>query len=312
MEEDTCEYCGRIFATSKGLSNHLRGDSPCRRGVVGDGCCDDGGRWSCDNCGRCFESYMGRTQHYNASSQCAPWNRRGALTSPAGRMTHTPRSAPVDDDFTMDDDDDGPLDVESNTSSSDTDGEDLTRYVEALCEAGTYDANFVSCHLNRARHEGMTEQVLESCKFLRATETGEGCSRRQVEALLAHAHSLGGRGDLLPKGYKKLWDCVEKVCLWCPSVCMVMVGVCVLCVCGCVWRMCGATTPSFPMRRRACYMWCCTNCFIGISLRRQMLVSHARVLPALDDAIKCLQTTHNTRHCYSMYVLPNLMLHLKN
>ena len=222
MEEDTCEYCGRIFATSKGLSNHLRGDSPCRRGVVGDGGVDDGGRWSCDKCGRCFESYMGRTQHYNASSQCAPWNRRGALTSPAGRMTHTPRSAPVDDDFTMDDDDDGPLDVESNTSSSDTDGEDLTRYVEALCEAGTYDANFVSCHLNRARHEGMTEQVLESCKFLRATETGEGCSRRQVEALLAHAHSLGGRGDLLPKGYKKLWNCVEKVCLWCPSVCMVI------------------------------------------------------------------------------------------
>ena len=86
----------------------------------------------------------------------------------------------------------------------------------------------------------MTEQVLESCKFLRATETGEGCSRRQVEALLAHAHSLGGRGDLLPKGYKKLWNCVEKVCLWCPSVCVVMVGVCVLCLwfcyVGCVVR----------------------------------------------------------------------------
>ena len=186
-------------------------------------------------------------------------------------MTHTPRSAPVDDDFTMDDDDDGPLDVESNTSSSDTDGEDLTRYVEALCEAGTYDANFVSCHLNRARHEGMTEQVLESCKFLRATETGEGCSRRQVEALLAHAHSLGGRGDLLPKGYKKLWNCVEKVCLWCPSVCMVMGGVCVLCVCGCVWRklfyghFIAASNAGEPC-----------SCLTSLGRRDQMLTNNAQ------------------------------------
>jgi hypothetical protein len=103
---------------------------------------------------------------------------------------------------------------DSEDFSSDGEDEDLAQYVDALCEAGTYDPQFVSRHVDRGVGNGMSESVLVACQFLRATETGEGCSRRQVEGLLAFARTLGVRGEMLPRGYKQLWDCVEKVCTY--------------------------------------------------------------------------------------------------
>ena len=100
------------------------------------------------------------------------------------------------------------------SSSSDGEGEDLAQYVDALCEAGTYDPQFVSRHVDRGGGNEMSESALVACRLLRATETGEGCSRRQVEGLLAFARTLGVRGEMLPRGYKQLWDCVEKVCTY--------------------------------------------------------------------------------------------------
>ena len=40
---------------------------------------------------------------------------------------------------------------------------------------------------------------------------GQGCSRRQTQALLTYARTLGHRGERLPKKVAALWNVVEKV-----------------------------------------------------------------------------------------------------
>jgi len=112
---------------------------------------------------------------------------------------------------------DPPLDAASDTSTTydgssdegDTADEGVTvlDYHQALADAGTLDPLFMVRLTRPDKHVTPEERAV--LRFLRATETGAGCSRRQVEALLHHARSLGGDGILLPKGYQKLWNCVE-------------------------------------------------------------------------------------------------------
>ena len=164
--------------------------------------------------------YGARAQHHRHVPNCAPWNDGAfAAAQPLGQW-------PFDTQEQSSDDGCGAQDIEINDASDINDAseindasvdveindEDLAQYVDALCEAGTYDPKFVSRHVDRGVRNDMSESVLVACRFLRATETGEGCSRRQVEGWLAFARTLGVRGKMLPRGYKQLWDCVEKVC----------------------------------------------------------------------------------------------------
>jgi hypothetical protein len=99
-------------------------------------------------------------------------------------------------------------DVSSDVSSDDVhDRETVLEHQQALADAGTLDAAFLVRLAAPAKHVTTEERAV--IRFLRATETGAWCSRRQVEALLHHARSLGGEGLLLPKSYQKLWNCVE-------------------------------------------------------------------------------------------------------
>ena len=40
---------------------------------------------------------------------------------------------------------------------------------------------------------------------------GQGCSRRQSQALLTYARTLGPEGEDLPTQYYQLWDAVAEV-----------------------------------------------------------------------------------------------------
>ena len=80
-------------------------------------------------------------------------------------------------------------------------------YENVLAAQATLDPAFMTRHQQPRRHLTRTER--EVIRFLRATETGGGCSRRQVEALLHHARSLGGEGALLLTTYAKLWSTVD-------------------------------------------------------------------------------------------------------
>ena len=83
----------------------------------------------------------------------------------------------------------------------------VLEHQQALADAGTLDSAFLVRLTAPDKHVTTEERAV--LRFLRATETGAGCSRRQVEALLHHARSLGGEGLLLPKGCQKLWDAVD-------------------------------------------------------------------------------------------------------
>jgi hypothetical protein len=76
-----------------------------------------------------------------------------------------------------------------------------------LDQQGTLDSAFVVRH--RAPRRSMSQEERAVMRFLRATETGGGCSRRQVGSLLRHARSLGPKGEMLPRGHNKLWQVVE-------------------------------------------------------------------------------------------------------
>jgi len=97
---------------------------------------------------------------------------------------------------------DGTSSVEGNTTLP-----TAVSYENVLAARGTLDPAFMTRHQTPERHLSHTELVI--IRFLRATETGGGCSRRQVEALLHFARSLGGDGALLPRSYKKLWSIVD-------------------------------------------------------------------------------------------------------
>ena len=66
---------------------------------------------------------------------------------------------------------------------------------QALADAGTLDSAFLLRLTAPQKRVTRDEQAV--LRFLRATETGAGRSRRQVGALLRHARSMGGEGSLL-------------------------------------------------------------------------------------------------------------------
>ena len=143
-------------------------------------------------------------------------------------------------------------------------------------------------NLDRARGEGIAGAVLESCRFSRATEASEDCSRRQVEALLAHARSLGGRGKMLPTGFKQLWVCVEKACVLC-GVSMRVCGMCGMCVaCVCVARV----VRAGPLR-------------VCVHLRERQrhlpsnIVSVSECPQTANGACMCMETSHRNVSCHT-------------
>ena len=243
MMEHTCGVCARSFPTKQGLANHLRGSSPCAGSSGGDVQMDDDVQHAvtCTKCGRTFPTQLGLRSH---SWQMCSRRVESCDNGADVRNTLEPRTpgAPLAHSTARDSDDLGfcssPLsphlrndednmegyypppedpDDEADCPDPYTSAEDLEVYVNALSAAGTYDPGFVSRHLERPACAPMTEGELESIRFLRATETGNGCSRRQVQALLAYARSLGGhcthctRAASLPTSYYNLWSGVEEV-----------------------------------------------------------------------------------------------------
>ena len=110
----------------------------------------------------------------------------------------------LDEDMFLNDDASG---EESSSVEGDITLPTAIGYENVLAAQGTLDSAFITRHLEPQRHLTRTERGV--LRFLRATETGGGCSRRQVEALLHHARSLGGDGALLPATYAKLWSTVD-------------------------------------------------------------------------------------------------------
>jgi len=101
---------------------------------------------------------------------------------------------------------------EDDDEGDDDEGDDDTRpsidaYMSQLDQEGTLDSAHIVRH--RAPRRSISQEERAVIRFLRATETGGGCSRRQVESLLQHARSLGPKGMLLPRGYNKLWQVVQ-------------------------------------------------------------------------------------------------------
>ena len=236
MMETTCGVCGRVFPTKKGLANHLRGASPCAGSSGGDVEMDDAVPGvTCTKCGRIFPTRKGLMAHsWQACDRPVQScdNGAGVPTNPDPGTPgdRFPQNAALDsydagfspsrlavppvlgeDDmegyYPPPEDSDGDLEY----PAADASGEDLEVYVNALSAAGTYDPAFVSRHLDRPACPPMTAGELESIRFLRATETGNGCSRRQVQALLGYARTLGGRANSLPTSYYNLWNGVEEV-----------------------------------------------------------------------------------------------------
>ena len=172
-----CNQCGKGFANAQALGSHARW-------------CKGPGHVArmCENCGMDLAAYCpkGRTNHDRVC--------RGTQATEAPPLDASSDTCVMDDGSSDDQD------------MSDQ-GVTVLEYHQALEDAGTLDPLFMVRLTRPDKHVTPEERAV--LRFLRATETGAGCSRRQVEALLHHARSLGGDGILLPKGYQKLWNCVE-------------------------------------------------------------------------------------------------------
>ena len=185
-------------------------------------------RYACNQCGKGFLNAQAQGSHSrwckgpgHVARMCGICGMDLASYSARGRNNHDrwckgtqPTDSSDEDGISSDSSDEDrdscameapPLD--EDTDSSDEDGTVL-EYHQALADAGTLDPLFLVRLTRPDKHLTIEERAV--LRFLRATETGAGCSRRQVEALLHHARSLGGEGVLLPKGYQKLWNCVER------------------------------------------------------------------------------------------------------
>ena len=177
MSRYACNQCGKVFVNAQALGSHARW-------------CKGPGHVAsmCTNCGMDLAAYgpKGRTNH-------GRWCR-------GTQATEAPPLDAASDTSMMDD---------GMSDDADTADEGVTvlEYHQALADAGTLDPLFLVRLTRPDKHVTPEERAV--LRFLRATETGAGCSRRQVEALLHHARSLGGDGVLLPKGYQTLWNCVE-------------------------------------------------------------------------------------------------------
>ena len=171
-----CALCGRLHDTQRGLVQHQRRHCTGAVPVL-----------TCAKCGVACDSRRSLAKH---QMHCR--NRAGH----EGATQHDHGDVGYDDEGV----DNGEVGrVDSRPS--------IDAYMSQLDQQGTLDSAFIVRH--RAPRRSISNEERAVIRFLRATETGGGCSRRQVESLLQHARTLGPKGMLLPRGYNKLWQIVE-------------------------------------------------------------------------------------------------------
>ena len=181
-----CAQCAKWYKTLRGLHHHQR---HCQSAAL-----------FCAVCGLEYKSRRAVAAHVR---QC-----RGSRGND-GAASHDDGNVEPDDEG----DDDG--NVVPDDEGDDNGGlgrvdvrPSIGAHMTVLDKQGSLDNEFVVRH--RAPRAALSEEERAVIRFLRATETGGGCSRRQVESLLQHARSLGPQGKLLPRGYNKLWKVVDE------------------------------------------------------------------------------------------------------
>jgi hypothetical protein len=86
----------------------------------------------------------------------------------------------------------------------------IAEHLERLGSAGTLDTKQLLRYAEWGELE-LSPTDEEVFRFLRSVEIGGGASDAASRASLDYAHSLGGRGLLLPKTVRTCWDKVRKV-----------------------------------------------------------------------------------------------------
>jgi hypothetical protein len=214
----TCGICGKEFMSRRACSVHttrIHGSSfstPVR--MDPSSLNESSPNYACPTCGRLFISRRGlanhrRDLHGRMHNGCAvtptspffnPLNPPPPPASPNAQQIEEPHNVDFEEDPYN-----GPEQIIAEAPPK----IDVTEYMHKLAERGTLDITFMLQYKRPDRR--LSAREIETCRFLRATETGAGCSRRQVMAHLQYARSLEGRGALLPPGYKQLWKCIDTV-----------------------------------------------------------------------------------------------------
>ena len=173
--EFPCALCGRLHDTRRGRAQHQRhckGAEPA---------------FACASCGVAFECKKSLANHQRLC-RGGTWNESATQNEPGDMLCDDEREGNGDG---------GPVDTRPSIGA----------YMALLDQQGTLDSAHIVRH--RAPRRSISQEERAVIRFLRATETGGGCSRRQVESLLQHARSLGPKGEMLPRGYNKLWQIVD-------------------------------------------------------------------------------------------------------
>jgi hypothetical protein len=109
--------------------------------------------------------------------------------------------------------DDGELELVVHDDEERAGNEDqptVEDHMSTLDRRGTLDTTFMLQYLGWGRLT-LNDQEREACLFLRSIEMGGGASTASSRATLDYVHSLGGRGDILPKTVRTCWKLVEDV-----------------------------------------------------------------------------------------------------
>ena len=173
--EFPCALCGRLHDTRRGRAQHQRhckGAEPA---------------FACASCGVAFECKKSLANHQRLC-RGGTWNESATQNEPGDMLCDDEREGNGDG---------GPVDTRPSIGA----------YMALLDQQGTLDSAHIVRH--RAPRRSISQEERAVIRFLRSTETGGGCSRRQVESLLQHARSLGPKGEMLPRGYNKLWQIVD-------------------------------------------------------------------------------------------------------
>ena len=173
--EFPCALCGRRFDADRGRAQHSR---RCTGAVP---------VFACAKCGVPYDSRRSLARHEMHCRRRA--GHKGATQHDHGDVRY--------DDEGVNHGEVGRVDVRPS----------IDAYMSLLDRQGTLDSAFIVRH--RAPRTSISNEERAVIRFLRATETGGGCSRRQVESLLEHARTLGPKGMMLPRGYNKLWQIVQ-------------------------------------------------------------------------------------------------------
>jgi hypothetical protein len=154
---------------------------------------------ACPECG--VQVQLGWSMHNHRRMDC-----RGASAAVVDNAVAFEGGVMHDDDFdNRDHESDVSIRLEPGLQLS------ISTYLDSLDTAGTVEYEHVLQYSRWGKYVP-TFGDLEIFRFLRATYSGTGVSRRQAQEFLDYQHTTGGSAYLLPRKVEKCWLRVEQVC----------------------------------------------------------------------------------------------------